>query len=343
MSKSVFVSHATKDTPLITSLVDLIEDGIGVPEGEIFCSSLPGYGIPAGKNFVGYMRDQMDAPRVVVLVLTQNYFQSHFCLSELGAAWVKGHNIFPILVPPLTYSDVKDVLLGTQVIRVDDDVAYNQLREALEGYQLASKSGTKWDTKRKLFLQKLPDLIASLPIPTAIDPAEHAAALSKLSEAQVELLNYEAEADKLKRYISQLENAKDATEVATLKAELSDTDPVLDFNNATAAVGKMRSKVGGTEVLKAMIADHYGHQYAIDLINYGDEYQEAALKQLVNLETRQVLWNATRARELAKHLAAIDAMLDDPDTHAAISQEFVSNDVPLEPDNLEFWQEFYGV
>lgn len=339
----MFVSHATKDTPLIASLVDLIEDGIGVPEGEIFCSSLPGYGIPAGKNFVGYMRDQMVAPKVVVLVLTPNYFQSHFCLSELGAAWVKGHDIFPILVPPLIYSDVKDVLLGTQVIRVDDDVAYNQLREALEEYGLASKSGTKWDTKRKLFLQKLPDLIVSLPTPTAINPAEHAAAMAKLSEAQAELLNYEAEADKLKHYIFQLEKAKDATDVTTLKAALSDTDPVLDFNNATTAVGKMWSKVGGTEVLKAMIADHYGHQYAMDMTNYGHEYQEAALKQLVNLENRQILWKAARAKELAKHLAAVDAMLDDPDAYAVISQEFASKDVPLEPDNLEFWQEFYGV
>ncbi len=328
---------------MVASLVDLIEDGIGVPEGEIFCSSLPGYGIPAGENFVGYMRDQMVAPNVVVLVLTQNYFQSHFCLSELGAAWVKGHKIFPILVPPLSYSDVKDVLLGTQVIRVDDDVAYNQLREALEEHELANKSDTKWDTKRKLFLQKLPDLIASLPTPTAIDPAEHAAVLAKLSEAQDELLNYEAEADKLKQYISQLEKAKDAISVATLKAELSDTDPLLDFDNATSAVAKMYSKVGGTEVLKAMIADHYGHHYAIDMLNFGHEYQEAALKQLVNLETRQVLWHAARAKELAKHLAAVDAMLDDPDAYAVIAKEFSSKDVPLEPGNLEFWQEFYGV
>lgn len=95
MSKSIFVSHATKDASLAAAVVDLIEDGTGVPEGEIFCSSLPGYGIPAGKNFVGYMRDQMDAPKVVVLLLTKNYFNSHFCLSELGAAWVRGASNIP--------------------------------------------------------------------------------------------------------------------------------------------------------------------------------------------------------------------------------------------------------
>ena len=45
LSKSVFVSHATKDKELVAAIVDLIEDGIGVPESEIFCSSLDGYGI----------------------------------------------------------------------------------------------------------------------------------------------------------------------------------------------------------------------------------------------------------------------------------------------------------
>ncbi len=115
MSKSVFISHAVRDKALVKEIVDLIEDGMGVPEDEIFCSSLKGYGIPSGKNFVTYIKEQLIEPKVVVLVLTPAYFESRFCLSELGAAWVKSHEIFPILVPPLQYDDVKDVLLGRQL------------------------------------------------------------------------------------------------------------------------------------------------------------------------------------------------------------------------------------
>lgn len=99
MSKSVFVSHATKDKELVAAIVDLIEEGIGVPESEIFCSSLDGYGIPTGENFISYIKSEIQEPKVVVLLLTPSYFRSNFCLFEMGAAWVKTHKIFPILVP----------------------------------------------------------------------------------------------------------------------------------------------------------------------------------------------------------------------------------------------------
>jgi hypothetical protein len=40
LSKSVFISHAVKDKALVKEIVDLIEDGMGLPKDEIFCSSL---------------------------------------------------------------------------------------------------------------------------------------------------------------------------------------------------------------------------------------------------------------------------------------------------------------
>jgi TIR domain len=93
LSKSVFISHAVRDRALVQEIVSLIEEGMGVPEEEIFCSSLNGYGIPNGKNFVTYIKEQLLEPKVVVLVLTPSYFVSKFCLSELGAAWIKSHDI----------------------------------------------------------------------------------------------------------------------------------------------------------------------------------------------------------------------------------------------------------
>ena len=55
MSKSVFVSHATADAPLVRAFVDFLAEGIGVPVDEIFCSSLPEFGIPTGQDFVEYI------------------------------------------------------------------------------------------------------------------------------------------------------------------------------------------------------------------------------------------------------------------------------------------------
>lgn len=103
MSKSVFISHAVKNKDIADKLVDLLETGVGISDSEIFCSSLEGLGIPGGTNFVEFIRKQIKDPKVVILLLSEDYFDSQFCLAELGASWVLSHRVVPILVPPLGF------------------------------------------------------------------------------------------------------------------------------------------------------------------------------------------------------------------------------------------------
>jgi hypothetical protein len=56
----------SSDKALAQELVDLIEEGIGVPEEEIFCPPLEGYGIPSGKKFITCIKEQLIEPKVVV-------------------------------------------------------------------------------------------------------------------------------------------------------------------------------------------------------------------------------------------------------------------------------------
>lgn len=201
MSKSVFISHAVKDKELAKLLVNLIENGIGVPESEIFCSSVDGYGIPTGKNFIEYIKLQIQEPKVVILLLTPSYFNSNFCLCEMGAAWIKSHQLFPILVPPLSYEDVKDVLTSTQVTKIDESLKYNELQEYIikESDGFTPKSLIKWETERNLFISLLPPLLEKLAI--------HESPLEiQLKKIQVELENVKKENLKL---IAQL-NAKNS-------------------------------------------------------------------------------------------------------------------------------------
>lgn len=340
---SVFISHATKDVPLVQAVVDLIEDGLGVPEGEIFCSSLKGHGIPVGQNFVEYMRKEIAAPEVVVLLLTENYFNSNFCLSELGAAWVKGHKIFPIVVPPLNFTAIKDVLLGVQAIGLEDDISYNQLRETLNDLKLVTKSVTKWDVKRRYFFQSLPGILEKLPKLETVDPAEYANVKQNLEEAKSELLSYEDEIAQLKKRIGALEKLKDTKEVQAVRREFSGSDYVAQFDTAVKAIISLRSKIGGPEVLKFMLADYYGASYGMDVRNYPEQFEEASLVKVVRLQDRSVQWGATRAQEVRQRLAEIDRLMDEQDSYDEIAGHYADRDIPFETDNLEFWESFYGV
>jgi hypothetical protein len=304
LSKSVFISHAVKDKALVQEIVSLIEEGMGVPEEEIFCSSLNGYGIPNGKNFVTYMKEQLFEPKVVVLMLTPSYFESKFCLSELGAAWIKSHDIFPILVPPLQYADVKDVLLGTQVAKIDDDIKYNELLSTLVAtLNFKPKSQTKWDTKRRAFLKAIKPLLKAVPGSTMVSAAEFKAKTEKLAEVEAELDASETEIRRLKEQLAATEALKDKKQVTALKVKHSDAAASEAFNALTEEIKEFQSVLRSGEVMKFVLSEHYGKPYKINWYQDREEFEVATRLGFIEVEDgERVVWSKRQMKELAKKL-----------------------------------------
>ena len=343
MSRSVFISHAVQDRKLAAEMVTLIEEGIGVPESEIFCSSLKGYGIPTGQNFVTYIKHQLLEPKVVVLLLTPAYFESKFCLSELGAAWIKSHAIFPVLVPPLQYSDVKDVLLGTQVIKIDDDIGYNELLETLrEQVKCETKSGTKWDTKRRAFLKAIEPLLAKVEGPSYVTAAEHAEVADKLAEAQTELDASEEEIRKLKKQLAATEALKDCAAVAAVQVEFADDEDEADvsaaFNALTDKIKEYRSTLKGSAVMTFVLSDHYNQPYSIDWYNDRPEFEAAARYKYIELEDgERVNWSNRTMKALSSKLDELETFVAEHERELSKSE----GSAPLDPAAQDFWEYHY--
>jgi hypothetical protein len=340
LSKSVFISHAVKDKALVKEIISLIEEGMGVPEEEIFCSSLDGYGIPSGKNFVTYIKEQLLEPKVVVLVLTPAYFESKFCLSELGAAWIKSHDIFPILVPPLQYSDVKDVLLGTQVAKVDDDIKYNELLGTLTAaLDFKPKSQTKWDTKRRAFLKAIAPILKKVARPTVVSVAAFKAKADQLEEAQAELDESEVEIRRLKKRLAETEALKDKSQVATLRGKHRDSGNSERFNALTEEVKKFRAALKSAEVMKFALSDHYGKPYQVNWYQDREEFEEAVRFGFVDLEDgERVVWSKRQMKELKKKLEELDNFVAEHEEALSAGED---DDVPLEPGDQDFWEYHY--
>jgi len=106
----IFISHAVADKSLARLFVDLLKEGIGVPSAAIFCSSLKGHGIPFTEDFNDYMKQQIQAPKLVVLIMTPAYLESAFCLMELGASWANSLKALPVVVPPVAFDTVSKTL-----------------------------------------------------------------------------------------------------------------------------------------------------------------------------------------------------------------------------------------
>jgi hypothetical protein len=159
IKKPVFISHATDDKAVVDLLIDLVETGMGISSSQIFCTALEGMGIPAGSNFIEFIRGQIQQPKAVVLLLTQTYVTRPFCLAELGAAWAMGHHVFPLVLPPLRVGDIGDVLATSQMLRINDPNALNQLHvELTAALGVLQGNLQRWEVKRNQFLQKLHDI-----------------------------------------------------------------------------------------------------------------------------------------------------------------------------------------
>ena len=155
MSRDIFISHAVKDKDLVENFVDnILQLGMGISTEDIFCSSLSGMGIPSGKNFIDYLKEEIQQPKGVIVFFSKSYISSQFCMCELGATWAMTHKILPILVPPLTYSDVKGVLTGIQVDKLNDADDLNRFQQTFSEILEKDVLFPQWEKKRNKFLKE---------------------------------------------------------------------------------------------------------------------------------------------------------------------------------------------
>lgn len=86
LDKKIFISHSSKDVRYVEKIIDLLVD-MGVREKQIFCSSVPGFGIPMDKDIYDYLAEEFSRTDVhVIFVLSRNYYESVPCLNEMGGS-----------------------------------------------------------------------------------------------------------------------------------------------------------------------------------------------------------------------------------------------------------------
>lgn len=88
MKPKIFISHSSKDVKYVEPIVELLAD-IGMTNDNLFCSSIPDYGIPLNQDIYEYLSSLFSENELyVIFVLSSNYYGSPACLNEMGAAWV---------------------------------------------------------------------------------------------------------------------------------------------------------------------------------------------------------------------------------------------------------------
>lgn len=224
MGNKIFISHSTKDKNLIEEFLEFLQTGLNIDINDIYCTSIEET-IPTGTNFVEHIKENIVDTNLIIFLLTPNYFQSHFCLAELGAAWVLNSNIYPIIVPPMSYSSLDTTPLKgvTQSIILNEERDLIKMKDEFQNKGIISSSiGTgRFLTRLKVFLKKLQEI--DLTTEQQFVSIEDFKKLEEqFSEVINEHANLEKEMDEHKEYIKKLEGIKDSNEVLKVKTEKLD-------------------------------------------------------------------------------------------------------------------------
>ena len=181
----VFISHSSKDIEFVEELVNLLES-IGFNHSNLFCSSIPDYGIELSKDiFDSLLRLFYDYELFVIFVQSPRYYDSAISLNEMGAAWVLKNDFCSILTKDMTREKMRGVVSGDTIfIKVNTDNAparMNELKDVLtKRFGLMGIPSTTWERKRNTFLK-------------AVNAIEYAETPPKSSTVDTELIELQKE------------------------------------------------------------------------------------------------------------------------------------------------------
>ncbi len=141
-SKIIFISHRSTDKPIADMLVGFLL-GTGFPKESVFCSSLPGNDI--NEQISKEVKSALKHSIVNIAILSQDYYQSAYCLNEAGILWYEDTPLIPIALPEINPSNMYGFLNSEYKLRrldSDTDIAYI--------YDIANGAISKPNTKASI-------------------------------------------------------------------------------------------------------------------------------------------------------------------------------------------------
>ena len=116
--------------------------------------------VAAGGPRYDYLKHQFQEHDLhVILVLSNNYYQSVACLNEMGAAWVLQTKYTVVLLPGFEFREIQGAINPRQIsLKLDGDLTevkekLGQLKEVLsQEFGLAQIPDIRWERKRDSFI-----------------------------------------------------------------------------------------------------------------------------------------------------------------------------------------------
>ena len=121
----IFISHKVADASVSVMIKDFLT-GNGIPDGRIFCSSIPGNDV--NEHIDPEVKDHLKKASIIILLLSRDFYKSAYCLNEAGVAWYLDDVLaIPIGLPEVNHDNMRGFINSSYILRRlndDSDLAY---------------------------------------------------------------------------------------------------------------------------------------------------------------------------------------------------------------------------
>jgi hypothetical protein len=157
-----------------------------------------------------------------------------------------------------------------------------------------------------------------------------------LTDKENEIDRLEVALAKAQEYNVQLESMKDKEAVKALKRQTAGVEGLQkEFDELIEAVGDARPRATKA-VIKHIIADHFDRAGRIDWLNDRQEFEDAVKYGLISPDDGCIQWDRDKLKRFGKAIQAVQTFLDSEE--GAEVRKLQGPDVPMDPDDLEFWE-----
>lgn len=155
--KRIFISHSSKDKPIVQLFVDdILQLGIGLKPENIFCTSIEDMGIKNGEDIRKHIHENIKNADYSILLISKNYKKSEICLNEMGAVWAYDNKVRFYLLPDADFDSIGWLYNPKIAERIDSSIALDELHEQLQQYySLQNESIRSWSRHREKFLNEI--------------------------------------------------------------------------------------------------------------------------------------------------------------------------------------------
>lgn len=341
--RDIFISHAVADEALVEKFIELLQTGLDIPSKRIFCSSSPGLGPKKGEDFLVGIKEHIQNSTLVLSLLSKNYYASEFCLCELGATWALSHDHLPIVVPPLSFSDVKGVLKVTEATDITLDTDLDEFRDAAcTILNLGDINTALWNNRKKIFLRAIKRIIKKLPEPQKISLKEHQELTKELSDSQAYIEQLSSDNDQLTRQVEALEKLKDAEQVTEAKKEFRDSSEQDKFDDLLEEVGESLQPFSSI-VSEIIISEFFNLAYTPKIQEYQEDLEDADRRGYIDIEDFSVRSRSIKVSNFQNNLRKLQSEM-----RAGFSEGFKEEYIDeykeeFSPSYSDFWERHFGL